>query len=81
MPEQYVQQRWEARKDIAKWSLRVMILVTLFLIGYACFWPGGIEVVERLATLIVTFFTAFTGIVSTYMGLDVIGTKNKNTPA
>lgn len=80
MPESYVQQRWEARKDIAKWSLRIMAFVTIFLIMYACFYPGGILVVERLSTLVVTLYTAFAGIVGTYMGLDVVGTRSKNPP-
>lgn len=79
MPENVVYMRWETRKRIAKWAMRMMCGVTVFLLLYACFWPGGIAVVERLATLIVTLFTAFAGIVGTYMGLDVVQPKTKTS--
>ena len=64
--------RWAARRRMALWSFRFMVVMTVGLIVFGLFWPGGISVLLQLIPVIFPLYA----IVAGYMGIDAVNRRN-----
>lgn len=70
--------RWAARRRMAVWSFRVLVLLTFLILGYAFIAPDGVTTANSLLGIITFIYATFMSIIGGYFGVDWKSNKKAN---
>ena len=70
--------RWAARRRMAVWSFRVLVLLTFAILGYAFLAPDGVMTANALLGIITFMYGTFMSIIAGYFGVDWRANKKAN---
>jgi len=70
--------RWAARRRMAVWSFRVLVVLTFLILGYGFIAPDGVETANSLLGIITFIYGTFMSIIAGYFGVDWKSNKKAN---
>lgn len=69
--------RWAARRRMALWSFRFMVVAATFILGYGLLAPSGAATVNAMMGVITFLFGTFGSVILGYFGIDAVA-RSKN---